>query len=541
MRSNFLSRTRKWIGASALAILVGMGGGSAFLAASNQAATAQVTPAAQISVPAVNEPGGFADLVAAVKPAVVSIVVEGQEDASPMGGGFNPQLPDLPDDNPLKKFFDQFGQDGPNGGRPQGQKPQSRKYMAAGSGFAISADGYIVTNNHVVEHSNKVTVIFDNGDEKPATIVGTDVRTDLAVVKVDGVTDMPFVKFATDDVRVGDWVVAVGNPFGLGGTVTAGIVSARGRDIQGSAYGDFLQIDAAVNTGNSGGPAFNLKGEVVGVNTAIFSPNGGNVGIAFAIPANTVQQITSALIDKGSVTRGFLGVSIQDVTRDIADSVGLKSAKGAVVSQLTDDSPGGKAGLKSGDIITAVDGTEINDALALSRTIASKAPDTKVELTVWRDGKEIKLTATLGTLKDTTPNAPTPPAQPDQPAAPVPSSVGITLVPNADGQGLLIQDIDPNSVAAEKGFTVGDAILEVDNKPVATAQRVRRCHQGRQGLRARHRAGQGRAQRQRPLHRSAPDSIAGLKAKPLRSRPRSQKLRGRISLNWLPPVTRLMT
>ena len=404
MHSNFLARTRKWIGASALAILVGLGGGTAFLAASSPMAAAQVSPVAQITAPTAVPSAGFADLVAAVKPAVVSIVVEGREkndQFDDQGGGFNGQIPDLPDDNPLKKFFDQFGNgNGPGKGAPKGPIPQGRKYVAAGSGFVISADGYIVTNNHVVDNATKVTVTFDNGDLKPATIVGVDQRTDLAVIKVDGVTDLPFVPFASDDVRVGDWVVAVGNPFGLGGTVTAGIVSARGRDVGGSAYGDFLQIDAAVNMGNSGGPTFNLKGEVVGVNTEIFSPNGGNVGIAFAIPAHTVQQVTASLIKSGSVTRGFLGVSIQDVTRDIADSVGLKDAKGALVSQLASDSPGGKAGLKSGDIITAVDGTEIDNALALSRTIAGKAPGSNVELTVWRSNAEIKVTATLGTLKD---------------------------------------------------------------------------------------------------------------------------------------------
>ncbi|MEO8756207.1 MAG: Do family serine endopeptidase [Devosia sp.] len=475
MRSTFLARTRKLIGASALAILVGLGGGTAFLVASSPMAAAQVViPAAQITVPAVAPATGFADLVAAVKPAVVSIVVEGREKANPSDGGdFNGQIPDLPDDNPLKKFFDQFGKGGrggPGGQGPQSDSPQGRKYVAAGSGFVISADGYIVTNNHVVANATKVTVTFDNGDQKKATVIGTDERTDLAVVKVDGETDLPFVKFAHDDVRVGDWVVAVGNPFGLGGTVTAGIVSARGRDVAGSAYGDFLQIDAAVNMGNSGGPTFDLKGEVVGVNTEIFSPNGGNVGIAFAIPAKTVEQITASLIKTGTVTRGFLDVKIQDVTRDIADSVGLKEAHGALITDVTDGSPGAKAGLKSGDIITAVDGQAIDNALALSRAIAGKAPGATVQLTVWRDGKETTMPATLGTFADKvdTKTAPTPPQ--DTPAAPTPSSVGITLVPNGDGDGLLIQDVDADSVAADKGFAVGDQILEVDNKKVSTGK-----------------------------------------------------------------------
>jgi serine protease Do len=473
MRSTFLSRTRRWAGASALAILVGLAGGTAFYAASATPNLAQValTPAAQISVPAaVGEPGGFADLVEAVRPAVVSIVVESTEDdGSAQLDDRSLELPDLPDDNPLRRFFEQFRDRQDRSDRPDRPQRDLRKVMATGSGFAISADGYFVTNNHVVEGATKVTVVFDNGDEKPATIVGTDKKTDLAVVKVDGLTDIPFVTFASDEARVGDWVVAVGNPFGLGGTVTAGIVSARGRDIGGSAYGDFLQIDAAINVGNSGGPAFNLRGEVVGVNTAIFSPNGGNVGIAFAIPASTVKAITSSLIDSGTVTRGYLGIMIQDVNRDLADSVELKDPHGALIAELTDDAPAAKAGLKSGDIITAVDGDKIDNALDLSRTVASKAPGSTVELTIWRDRAEIKVQATLGTLDETT-AAPTPPAPPqDVPSAPEPSSVGITLVPNDGGDGLLIQDIDPQSIAAEKGFVIGDVILEVDNKKVETA------------------------------------------------------------------------
>jgi serine protease Do len=475
MPSTFLSRTRKWIGASALAIMVGIGGGSAFVAASSQLAAAQVSPVAQIKIPEANEPTGFADVVEAVKPAVVSIVVEAREKPNQMqfrqgGNEFNFQLPDLPDDAPLKKFFDQFNNRGGRGGGQGDQQPQGREYIAAGSGFAISADGYIVTNNHVVDGATKITVRFDNGDEKPAKVIGTDVKTDLAVVKIDGVSDMPFVTFASDEARVGDWVIAVGNPFGLGGTVTAGIISAHGRDLDNSGYGDFLQIDAAVNTGNSGGPAFNLKGEVVGVNTAIFSPNGGNVGIAFAIPAAVVKQITSSLIDNGTVIRGFLGVQIQDVDRDIADSVGLKDAHGAFVQSVNADSPGGKAGLVEGDIIIAVDGDKIDDARDLTRTIQGKAPGTAVELTVWRNQAETKLSATLGKLEEKVidqPEQPTPP--PEQPDTPAKTSVGISVVPNADGAGILIQDVQPDSPAADRGFAVGDVILQVDNKDVKTA------------------------------------------------------------------------
>ncbi len=464
MRSTFLSHTRRWIGASALALIIGLSGGASFFVATSQhaAADASVQKTAQITVPQVAAPVGFADLVDAVKPAVVSIVVDATGDAEDDGdnGSLNNQIPDLPDDNPLKNFFDQF--------RNQQQQPQHKQhYMAAGSGFAISPDGYFVTNNHVVKDATKVTVQFSNGDEKPATIVGTDEKTDLAVIKVSGLTDQPFVKFADQSPRVGDWVMAVGNPFGLGGTVTAGIVSALNRDIGGASDDAYMQIDAAVNSGNSGGPDFNLKGEVVGVNTAIFSPNGGSVGIAFAIPASTVQQITSDLIKNGTVTRGFLGVGIQDVTHDIADSLGLKEAHGAVVTEVTPNSPADKAGLKSGDVITAVDGDEIDDARALSRTIGAKAPGTTVDVTVWRNNAAQHFSVKLDTLKVAAATTDQKPAAPDT-NAPVQSSVGLTLVPNSDGAGVLIQAIDPDSIAASKGFTVGDAILEVDNKAVNT-------------------------------------------------------------------------
>jgi len=474
MRSTFSSRARRWLGASALAILAGIGGGSAFVAATapSSAQQAQLVPAAQIIAPAITNAPNFADLVEAVKPAVVSIIVEGneKEDRRLQRGGrqFNFNFPDLPDDHPFKDFFDQFG---PQGGDPGNAQPTPpRKFMAAGSGFVISADGYIVTNNHVVDNADKVTVVFDDGTEKEGKVVGTDVKTDLAVVKLDGETDLPFVKLSETEPRVGEWVVAVGNPFGLGGTVTAGIISARGRDIQGSAYGDFLQIDAAVNTGNSGGPDFNMNGEVVGVNTAIFSPNGGNVGIAFAIPASVVKQVTDQLIASGSVTRGFLGVGIQDVSRDIADGVGLDSARGALVTEPTKGSPADKAGVKSGDVITAVDGKDINNALDLSRTIAGKNPGTKVELSIWRDGKEQTITVELGKLDEAkvAEDDQQQQVQPEEPSAPAPTSVGLTLVPNSDSDGLLVQDVDPASPAAEKGFAVGDTILEVNNQKVSS-------------------------------------------------------------------------
>ncbi|GAB5427922.1 MAG: Do family serine endopeptidase [Devosia indica] len=471
MRSTILSRTRHWLGASALALLVGVGGVSTAFVLTGQAANAQMQNAAQIVVPQAQVQQGFADLVEAVKPAVVSILVEAEAPGRTVQRGgrdfnFEFNFPDLPEDHPFRDFFDQFG--GPNGPGAPGGQSAPRRFMAAGSGFIISDDGYVVTNNHVVEDATKVTVVFEDGSEQVAEIVGTDERTDLAVLKIEG-EDLPFVTFENDlePSRVGDWVVAVGNPFGLGGTVTVGVISGAGRDIGGSNYGDFLQIDAAVNTGNSGGPAFNVNGEVVGVNTAIYSPTGGNVGIAFAIPARTVKLIVDQLIEDGTVTRGYLGVSIQDVSRDIADSVGLPDARGAIVREPTEDGPAGAAGIESGDIIIEVDGEQIDDALDLSRTIASKAPDSTVELTIWRDGAETTISVQLQQLDETaaeTPEQPTPPQALPEAA----TALGMTLVPNGDGSGgLLIQDVDGDSPAAQRGFATGDVILEVDNKPVA--------------------------------------------------------------------------
>lgn len=468
MRSKFLSHTRRWIGASALAVIVGLTGGASFFVATSQTATAdmvaaKVQPAAQISVPPVAAPVGFADLVDAVKPAVVSIVVQATGNEPDETDSFSYGFPDLPPGFPGRQFFDQFNN------KNNKTKPQKHKYMAAGSGFAISPDGYFVTNNHVVKDATKVTVQFSNGDEKPATIVGTDAKTDLAVIKVAGLTNQPYVKFAPTAPRVGDWVMAIGNPFGLGGTVTAGIVSALDRDIGGSSDDAYMQIDAAVNSGNSGGPDFNLQGQVVGVNTAIYTPNGGSVGIAFAIPASTVKRIANDLIENGHVTRGFLGVEIQDVTHDIADSVGLKTAKGALVTEPSKGKPAAEAGIKSGDIITEVDGKPVDDARALSRMIGGKAPGTTVNLTIWRDGATKQISVKLATLTPQEAKS-SETEKPSKPSAPVKSSVGLTVVPNSDGPGLLIQAIDPDSVAATKGFAVGDNIVEVDNKPVATAK-----------------------------------------------------------------------
>jgi serine protease Do len=449
---------------SAVALVVALAGLAASPVPSLAAAPlppARAQAVALITPTPATPTNGFADLVEAVRPAVVSVYVQGTEPDAESN-----YFQNLPPNSPLRRFFQQFGEQ-------FGQQQPPQRFEAAGSGFAISADGYFVTNNHVVENANDVTVVFDDGTQKPARIVGTDDRTDLAVLKVDGLTDQPFVKFAETSPRVGDWVIAMGNPFGLGGTVTQGVVSAKGRDIGGSGYGDFLQIDAAVNRGNSGGPTFNMQGEVVGVNAEIYSPNGGSVGIAFDIPANVVQNVTSQLIKTGTVTRAFLGVQIQDITPDIANSLGMQAAHGALVAAVNSGTPADKAGIKSGDVVTAVNGAEIKDALDLSRTISDMAPGTSVQITLLRDGREQTVTAELQKMpaqseqqQQGSNNQPAP-AQPTP--GPVAEALGLTVVPNSGGPGVLIQDVAPNSPADDKGLAVGDTILEVNNQQIASA------------------------------------------------------------------------
>src|SRR5215468_9405519 len=358
-------------------------GGSPFGASS-----AARAPAAQIALP------GFADLVTAVRPAVVSVRVKAETAAH--------QTADSDNADPLEpfdKFFKEFR--GPNGQRmAPGQEGRRQFVRGQGSGFFISQDGYIVTNNHVVDHAVKVEVIADSGATFDAKVIGSDAKSDLALIKVDGHTDFPFVKLAEAPPKIGEWVVAMGNPFGLGGTVTAGIVSAQGRDIGSSPYDDYIQIDAPVNRGNSGGPTFNLKGEVIGVNTAIYSPSGGSVGIAFDVPATTVASVIPQLQKDGHVVRGWLGVQIQPVTQDIADSLGLKSAAGALVAEPQPGGPAAEAGLKAGDVITRVDSTAIKDARDLARRIAALEPHKAVALSIIRDGKKQTIRLKLGQLVD---------------------------------------------------------------------------------------------------------------------------------------------
>src|SRR5689334_3966951 len=309
----------------------------------------------------VERPVGFADIVERVKPSVISVKVNIKEKASASNDDNDDSSSPFQPVSPMERFFRRFGgQDGIPGMR--GPRGGGRAVTGQGSGFFISADGYAVTNNHVVDGADKVEVTMDDGKTYSAKVIGTDQRTDLALIKVEGRSDFPFAKLSDSKPRIGDWVLAVGNPFGLGGTVTAGIVSASGRDIGNGPYDDFIQIDAPVNKGNSGGPAFDVSGEVMGVNTAIYSPSGGSVGIAFSIPASTVKSVVAQLKDKGSVARGWIGVQIQPVTDDIADSLGMKKAQGALVAEPQNNGPAAKAGIESGDVITAVNGEAVKDA-----------------------------------------------------------------------------------------------------------------------------------------------------------------------------------
>jgi serine protease Do len=429
------------------------------------------------------QPIGFADIVEKVKPAVISVRVRVENPRTSL----NRENP-FPQGSPMDRFFRRFGQ--PEGLTPDdtpsprgGANPGRSFTTGQGSGFFITADGYAVTNNHVVDKAESVQVTADDGKTYTAKVIGTDPRTDVALIKVDGSKDFPFVAFTEQPPRIGDWVLAVGNPFGLGGTVTAGIVSARGRDIGAGPYDDFIQIDAPVNRGNSGGPTFDVNGNVIGVNTAIFSPSGGNVGIAFAIPAETVKAVVAQLKDKGSVSRGWIGVQIQPVTDEIADSLGLKNAQGALVAEPQADGPAVKAGIEAGDVITAVNGHAVKDARDLAKQIGALAPGASVKLTALRKGQEKTFTLTLGTLPEQR-EARAEPTKREQSGTEVPR-LGLTLAPAAEvagsgSDGVVVTNVEPNGIAAENGLKTGDVILEVAGKKVGHPNDVRDAVAGAQ-------------------------------------------------------------
>jgi len=456
------SSVRDW---RRLAAAVILGAGLMALGVADRSAPA----VAQLKVGTPAETMSFADIVERVKPAVVSVsttndvpkVADNKKSPRPFEG-----IPGLPEDHPLNELFKNLP-----GAQPQQQRPR----QAAGSGFVITPDGYIVTNRHVVDGATKVKVSFDDQEEFDATIKGMDERTDLALLKIEPKKPLPTVKFAEKNPRVGDWVLAVGNPFGLGGTVTAGIVSALARNI-GGPY-DYMQIDAAVNHGNSGGPSINLEGDVVGVNTAIYSPTGGNVGIAFAVPSDTVKRVVEQLEKGGAVSRGWLGVKIQDVDKDLAGNLGLKEPHGAIISEVLADGPAAAAGLKVEDAIVQIDTKKIDDSRDLARTIADLPAKSTVDMKIWRNKNEQTLKVKLGTYPnkdEAADNNAEPEDKPDDTSSTVDlKQLGITLKPSASGKdGVVISEVDPNSDAAQKGLREGDVILKAAGEDVSSPQDV---------------------------------------------------------------------
>jgi len=411
-------------------------------------------------------PADFTAVVESVKPAVVSVQVKSKmRPVADRDGLRGRNFRGLPEDHPFNDFFRRYGE--PRGGMDRPRRPH--RSLSQGSGFFISEDGYVVTNNHVVDGGDELVVVTEDGRELEAELIGRDRRTDLALLKVEG-DGFTYVAFAGEKAKIGQWVVAVGNPFGLGGTVTAGIVSADGRDIGSGPYDDFIQIDAPVNRGNSGGPTFNTNGEVIGVNTAIFSPSGGNVGIAFAIPASTVEDVVAELKQDGSVTRGWLGVQIQPVTKDIAESLDTSSTDGALVSDPQEDGPALEAGIEAGDIITKVDGKSVSGPRELARRIAGYEPGDEVAITVLRQGKEQVIDVTLGKLQNQASVA-------DEDASVEPTSLeslGLELSPADDGKGVVVTGVEEDSPAAEKGIRTGDVIRSVGGDDVDSVQGVTR-------------------------------------------------------------------
>jgi serine protease Do len=423
------------------------------------------TPAA----PAVS----FADVIDSVSPAVVNIAVMKVETAPTsfqfQGPGGDQSLP--------FEFFQRFFNGDPRGmGDGRGMQ---RRSEGQGSGFLVDADGYIVTNNHVAGGADEITVTMQDGRKFDAKLIGNDARTDLALIKIEA-KGLPYVAFGdSDKARVGDWVVAIGNPFGLGGTATAGIISARGRDIRfdQSPYSDndYLQLDAPINFGNSGGPVFNTAGQVVGVNTAIYSPNGGNVGIGFAIPANQAKEIIKDLRENGSVERGWLGVQIQDLDDDLAKSLRTSGTDGALIVDVVDDGPAQHGGLQPGDVVTKFNDRPIDNSRTLSRAVASTQPNTGAKVTVWRDGKSRELNVKLGEAQ----NEAVASADTGGGATQGHASLGLSLRPLADGErgqlglpsdvnGVVVADVAAGSPAAEKGIRPGDVITRVNQKPIGS-------------------------------------------------------------------------
>jgi serine protease Do len=442
------------------------------------AATALVAPAH--ARPA---PDSFADLAQRLLPGVVNIsssqTVTAQNSDRP---GVGPEVPLFPPGSPFEQFFKDFMERHKNQRSDNGPP---RKMQSLGSGFIIDPSGIVVTNNHVIDGADEITVTLQDNTTLKATLVGRDLRTDIAVLKVAPEKPLPAVPFGDSDAsRVGDWVLAIGNPFGLGGTVTAGIVSARGRDINQGPYDNFIQTDAAINRGNSGGPLFNMDGQVIGINTAIYSPSGGSIGIGFSIPANLAKNVVAQLRNFGHARRGWLGVKIQQVTPDIAESLGLKEPGGALVAGVDGNGPAEKAKIRSGDIILKFNDQDVKEMKNLPRIVAETDISKQVPVTVWRDGKEVKLDVTVGELPEEQQQASAAPDKVEPPSKTLElSALGLslsTITPEArekfsiaqDQKGVLITDVGQGTTAADRGLKAGDVIVEVQQEEVANPSDV---------------------------------------------------------------------
>jgi serine protease Do len=449
--------------AALLATTVLAGGGLAW----SEAGAADTDTGPLGLAPVVNQ-AGFGDLAAKVKPAVVNIATTESVDQSSLQG----RMPNFPPGSPFGEMLRRFG-------RGEGQEQMAPAH-ALGSGFIVDPAGYIVTNNHVVDHAHKITVTLDDGNSYPATVVGRDAKTDLAVIKIDAGKPVPYLAFGDSaKERVGDWVIAVGNPFGLGGSVTAGIVSANGRDLSNGPYDDYLQIDAPINPGNSGGPLFNQSGQVIGIDTAIYSPNGGSVGIGFAIPSNVATKVVAQLREHGKVDRGWLGIAMQPLTPTLAAALGHPNVQGVLVDKVEADSPASKADLRQGDVITAFNGQAIKGPRDLAMDVANVASGSAAKVTVWRDGQENVVDVAVGDQPGRVAQ------QTDQDNGP---PVGLAFAPlNQDAQeqlgldpsvkGVVVARVVPGSRAEESGVQAGDVIVRVGSDIVTSpAEASARIH-----------------------------------------------------------------
>lgn len=457
--------------------------GVAMLAVSLAAGTALTTSGASAAgtPQTMQEMHSYADIVAADKPAVVTITTKMRVQDTSADAPQQQFQQQFGSNSPYDDFFRQFfGQQNPFDQMPQ-QHRGSQTAMALGSGFIVSPDGMIVTNNHVIEGATEIQVTLDDGQQYKGTLVGHDAKNDLAVVKIDAGKPLPTISWGdSDKLRAGDAVLAIGNPFGIGTTVTSGIVSARGRDLHNGPYDDFIQVDAAINHGNSGGPLVDADGKVVGINTAIYSPNGGNVGVGFAIPSDQAEAVVVKLEKGEKIEHGYIGVEIQSVTKDVAEAIGLDKDAGALIAQVVDGSPAAKAGLKSGDVVTALGGKPVTTPKDLSRFVADMAPGDKAAITVWRQGKPVDLTIAAGKNSEQR-QASAQGGNNAQPGSAVRSDqdLGLGLAELTPGvrdrfgidasvQGVIVTQVASDKPAADSGIQRGDIIVSINQQPVAS-------------------------------------------------------------------------